>query len=263
MERLPCCVYVREKTSFRKADLMLGMKWLLVETLRASRLLLDLVSKTSNIDQLSISADSLKPKIARHENVSLMARTHAITNGNHASGDALPPSTLAAQIVQNQVRPTVTKQSEQQALFNNLLSELLHSSSADVETNVETNVQLIKVLVEAGLSVLIHEQPFAPDILVQQAKDSIAVIEHTFNRQPEILAAPVHEAGPPVCAWLLARVAAIAGRRAADKIPLFHLLDIAARALSRPTKLWRFAVAFKNLLQDTADGKASQALYPQ
>ncbi|QIW94919.1 hypothetical protein AMS68_000437 [Peltaster fructicola] len=182
-----------------------------------------------------------------------MARTNAITNGNYASGDALPPSTLAAQIVQNQVRPTVNKQSEQQALFNNLLSELLLNPSADVETNVETNVQLVKVLVEAGLSVLTHEQPFAHDILVQQAKDSIAVIEHTFNRQPEILAAPIHDSGPPVCVWLLARVSAIAGRRAADKIPLFHLLDVATRALSRPTKLWKFAVAFKNLLRDTAD----------
>ena len=63
------------------------------------------------------------------------ARPH--TNGSsvnggrlHTNGDLPPPSTLAAQIVQNQVRPEATHDNGEKATFSGLLQEILHSGAA-------------------------------------------------------------------------------------------------------------------------------------
>lgn len=184
-----------------------------------------------------------------------MARQDAITAGSHANGDALPPSTLAAQIVQNQNRPSVTKYGEQQALFASLLQEILHNPTANVETNIDTNVQLIRVLVEAGLDVLAREQPFAQNILLDRATDSVAVIERTIARQPALLIHPVSQNGPPLCLWLFVRIASIAGRHRAIDVATSSLLCVVAETFGGNVKLWRFAVAFKAVLAETKLGK--------
>lgn len=153
--------------------------------------------------------------------------------------------------MQNQTRPAVSQQSEQQALFAGLLREILHNPSADVETNVATNVQLVKVLVEAGLTVLTQDHPFAGEILAQQAIDSVSVIETTIRRQPGVLVASISQDGPPVALWLVARLAAIIGRPNTQSVPALRLLDNALQVLSESSKLWRVACDLREVLQES------------
>lgn len=185
-------------------------------------------------------------------------RTSAYTNGSnvngfhHVNGDAPPPSTLAAQIVQNQTRTDV---SPEKATFAGLLHEILHNPDAAPETDIAVNVQLITVVVEAGLSNLIVDNPFAEwDVLIPQAVDSIAVIKAAVTRQPETLFAPISPNGPQLLLWLVARLVAVCGRQHCWELPLADLLTSIVGTLSKSTKLWRSASMVQNLVRDCVDG---------
>lgn len=175
------------------------------------------------------------------------------TNGVHTNGDA-PPSTLAAQIVQNQTTSKASQQSGEKATFAGLLHEILHNPSAAPETDIGVNVQLISVVVEAGLSVLTRDDPFAQlDVLIPQAKDSLAVVEATIIRQAEVLLAPISSDGPPLVLWLFARLFSLCGRPKCDGLPITGLINSAIGALSK-SKLWRSAATVQELVRDCVNG---------
>ncbi|TKA23330.1 hypothetical protein B0A50_07538 [Salinomyces thailandicus] len=123
-------------------------------------------------------------------------------HGVHINGDGEvpPPSTLAAQIVQKQTRSAATQRQPQTAedtTLANLLHEMLYNPAAAQETDANVNVQLVNVVAEAGLGPLAIDDPFAQlDMLLPQARDSIAVIDKTIRRQPELLFTPVVDDGP-------------------------------------------------------------------
>ena len=86
--------------------------------------------------------------------------TIELTNGNNLP----PPSTIAAQIVHN--RANVARQEpENKALFGKLLQEYLRDPIAE-DSSVETYAQLIQVVAEAGLDVMLSDDPFAPGNLL-------------------------------------------------------------------------------------------------
>lgn len=178
-----------------------------------------------------------------------MAYSTSIANGYNANGDFVPPSTIAAQIVQIQHQGTVAKHNEQQALFNGLLQEILKNPTENVETNLEMNVQMVKVLVEAGLMSLANDQPFAPDILVKQAEDSVTVIETTIQRQAGVLMSPISPGGPPVCLWLFTKVVALVGRRSVE----FALPQRLLRAITS-TKIIQLTTMINEMIDDTLKG---------
>lgn len=97
-----------------------------------------------------------------------------------------PPSTIAAQIVNNHSRAHEAQEPTNNALFGQLLQEFLSDPSAE-ESNAETNLQLVSVVVEAGFKALLKENPFGRDVLLSQAKDGISVIRITIERNPELL----------------------------------------------------------------------------
>ena len=137
-----------------------------------------------------------------------------LTNGNHAP----PPSTIAAQIVHN--RANVARQEpENKALFGKLLQEYLRDPIIE-DSNTETNAQLIQVVAEAGLDILLSDDPFAPDNLLEQAKDSLLVIKLTIARKPEVLlyGGQSEDERPPLMLWLLAKILRLMGRRALSAI---------------------------------------------
>ncbi|TKA77849.1 hypothetical protein B0A55_05162 [Friedmanniomyces simplex] len=108
------------------------------------------------------------------------------------NGDVPPPSTLAAQIVQKQTRPA-PPQNEADVQLHDLLHEMLHNPKAVQETSLAVNVKLILVVAEAGLAPLSQNDLFGPsETLIAEAKDSIAVIERTVKRQPELLLTPAN-----------------------------------------------------------------------
>lgn len=176
------------------------------------------------------------------------------TNGVHTNGEAPPPSTLAAQIVQNQTTTKASQQSGEKATFSGLLHEILHNPSATPETDIGVNVQLISVVVEAGLSILTRDDPFAQlDVLIPQASDSLAVVEATIVRQSDVLFAHISQDGPPLIIWLLARLLPLCSRPKCSSLSIAGLINSAVTAVGK-SKLWRSAAMIQELVQDCVNG---------
>jgi len=185
-----------------------------------------------------------------------MARRMPNVNTSHVNGNAPPPSTLAAQIVQNQTRHAGLPKDGETATFAQLLQEILSNANAVQETDVDVNVQLINVVAEAGLAPLPLDNPFAQwDVLVPQARDSIAVIENTLKRQPEVLITQVSEDGPQLLLPLLARLLAVCGRQRCHDIPIPRLIDTAITSLSTSVRLWQSVRPVKRVFREVVDGE--------
>ncbi|KAK5125692.1 hypothetical protein LTR85_011966 [Meristemomyces frigidus] len=183
-----------------------------------------------------------------------MARRIPTANGVQVNGDLPPPSTLAAQIVQNQTRPAAPQQNGENPTFPKLLHAILNDPAAAQETDPQVNVQLIDVVAEAGLAPLALNNPFAQhDVLISQANDSLAVIEKTIKRQPELLLTPIREDGPPLALPLLARLIAICGRSKCQDLPVVRLFDSLNRTLAASTELWQSAKVLQQVCQDVVD----------
>lgn len=181
-------------------------------------------------------------------------------NANLALGDNLPPpSTIAAQIVHN--RSHVARQEpENKALFGELLQEYLRNPVIE-EANVETNAQLVGVVLEAGLDVLLKDDPFAPDTLLQQANDSLMVIQLTIKRTPEVLLfgssdKTSEEGKPPLLLWLLPKILSLLGRSHMNTIQdgLCGLLTLSLQILRKNSQLWRSACTITNIFQEIVEG---------
>lgn len=185
-----------------------------------------------------------------------MARRIPTVNGTRVNGEAPPPSTLAAQIVQNQTRPAATQKTNGQTpTFPELLHEILHNQAATVETDVATNVKLINVVAEAGLAPLTDPSPFAQfDVLITQAIDSIAVIEATVKRQPEVLFTPITQDGQQPLLPLLARLFAICGKPRCEHLRISGLLDSIMQALEASLDLWHYIQTVRQILEDCIYG---------
>ena len=196
---------------------------------------------------------------ARSENNIDMARRPAAVNGNHVNGDA-PPSTLAAQIVQNQNRQTANLMPGEVAIFDDLLQEMLYNDSAAQETNLNTNVQLVSVMAQMGLQPLGVDNPFAAwEAAIPRAADSIAVIEKTIARQPEILLAQTSEDGPQVFLNVLTAVLAACGRLKCRDLPFSRLLSTAIEVLSHSIHLWQQALVLQEVIEECVDGMSSKS----
>lgn len=186
----------------------------------------------------------------------MMVRRTATVNGVHTNGDAPPPSTLAAQIIQNQTRPALGQKKRSDApTFSELLHEILHNRAATIETDVATNVKLISVVAEAGLVPLADRSPFAQqDDLVSQAIDSLTVIESTIKRQPEVLFTPITQNDPPPLLSLLARLFAVCGKPGCEDLPIGRLLDSTLKTLNTSLDLCKYARTVCKTLENCVAG---------
>ena len=186
-----------------------------------------------------------------------MTRRMPIVNGAQINTDAPPPSTLAAQLVQNQARINVgPPQSGEAATFTQLLQEILADSNVAPETDVNVNIQLICVVAEAGLAPLAQDVPSNRfDELITQAKDSIAVIESTIKRQPEVLFTQVGEDGPQLLLSLLAHLVALCGKHGCHDLPIPSLFDTAVSAVMKSANLWHMVNVLKQALWDILNGE--------
>ena len=184
-----------------------------------------------------------------------MARRNPVANGVHSNGEAPPPSTLAAQIVQNQTRTPAPQTNGEAVTFSHLLHEILYNHAATPETDVNVNVKLVNVVAEAGLAPLADGNPFAQwDVLIEQAKDSIAVIEATIRRQPEVLFTSISPGGPQLLLPLVARLVAVCGRARCEQLPVVPLLDSIIQALDGSIDLWQNSQIVRHLVEDCIHG---------
>ncbi|KAK5108367.1 hypothetical protein LTR62_008397 [Meristemomyces frigidus] len=177
-----------------------------------------------------------------------MARRIPDVNGN-----APPPSTLAAQIVQNQTGPT-PQQNGHLIPLQSLLNEILSLPDSAQETDLAVNVQLVHVVAEAGLSPLASLDPFVNhDSVLSEAADSIAVIAKTIERQPEVLLTPISEDGPQLLLLLTSRLASICGRPKTDDLAIIGLCDATIGALVTSLEYWTAAEAVRHLYCDIVE----------
>ena len=64
------------------------------------------------------------------------------------------------------------------------------------------------------------DDPFAPDNLLEQARDSLMVIKLTITRKPEVLLYQGEESlkQPPFVLWILAKILNLLGRQNLDSL---------------------------------------------
>ncbi|KAK3679373.1 serine/threonine-protein kinase M1 [Recurvomyces mirabilis] len=172
-----------------------------------------------------------------------MARRIPDVNGN-----APPPSTLAAQIVQNQTGSAPQQNGGAEIPLKSLLNEILTLPDTAQETDIAVNVKLVHVVAEAGLSPLATLDPFANhDAVLSEAADSIAVIAKTIKRKPEVLLTPIVEGGPQLVLLLVSRLVSICGKPKTESLQIAELLDTAIRALLASLELWTAAAVVESM----------------
>lgn len=130
-----------------------------------------------------------------------MARTGGSSTQRQVLGNP-PPSTIAAQIVNNasNVKP-----------FPELLREFLRNPIID-DLDPELNVQFISTIVEAGLDNLHYDNPFASHQDKDLAIDSLRAIKISIWQIPQLLTSSRKRkekediSDPPVFLWLFPKI---------------------------------------------------------
>ena len=163
------------------------------------------------------------PKAARS------SHAYGTVNGSQHNGP--PPSTYAAQIVDTLTKAKQQPKPDERELFQQLLREILGADEAPepqaqtIETDINVNYRLIYVVVRAGLEVLLQEDPFQQQsVLTEQALNSLAVIQLTIERSPEVLffIPPAHEPGfepgGPLFLWILPKLLSILGNGRDERV---------------------------------------------
>lgn len=207
-----------------------------------------------------------------------MARRHGSGNNSTSTSFAeaaqhrdesksIPPSTLAAQIVNN--RTDDTQQHTSKATFGQLLDEI-RTCPDNVETDTQTNAQLIRVVAEAGLDPLAKDDPFCKEAeAASQAIACLDVIRIVVDRNIDVLLhTPVGvEAGElPLILWLIPRLLNIVSCDESTETQkeirrtIGHLLS----TLGRSSVLWEQHRQLQALLRACANGLflASTTLRP-
>ena len=105
---------------------------------------------------------------------------------------SLPPSTLAAQLVESLTRAKQHSSHQDRADFENLLqifeTEQDREQHAETQEDVEESAKLIDVVVKAGIDPLCRDNPFeGPKTIVNQAIRSLLVIDVTIKQCSEVL----------------------------------------------------------------------------
>ena len=136
-----------------------------------------------------------------------------------------PQSTLAAQLVSHLTNGKRRPKNQDEEAFGQLLREILGTESSQavrseaLKTDSEVDCKLIYVIVKAGLEKATLDDPLDGKTgLSRQTTDSLAAINFTIKRNPEVLfvAPRFQELDPrpigPLYLWLLPKLLALIGR---------------------------------------------------
>ncbi len=196
----------------------------------------------------------------------LNSQLHGFSNAVQQRGNT-PASTLAAQIVDRISTTDRQRSSRTTESFEQLLLELNRNAASGntTDTDIHVNCRLVYVVAEAGLKVLLEDNPFADqDLQISHASTVLTIIQLTIKRTPQILFLDLHDgsaAGIPLFLWLFPKLLAITG---VQKYPT--LQDKLAEVLftlssAKPVKstLWpRFGPMFQCLQECTEGMKFSR-----
>jgi serine/threonine-protein kinase ATR len=181
----------------------------------------------------------------------------ATTNRN---ANIPPPSTIAAQIVQNASNLHTHHDAAAKVSFGELVKEFLQHPSTD-EPDPQL-VALICVIAEAGLEGLFKDDPFAQDQQRQQGIDSISALNLIIRKKPHLLlsAKDADQHGspqPPLFIWLFPK---LVGLMSHATLQLLHhhaqdLLTSCLEVLSRNPSFWRNATSMAALYRSSVQRK--------
>ncbi|KAF2115782.1 hypothetical protein BDV96DRAFT_599348 [Lophiotrema nucula] len=178
------------------------------------------------------------------------------------NGHNPPPSTIAAQIVNNASNVKAQQQGDLKVAFPDLLKEYLkylNESSRD-ESDPQLNAQVIAVIAEAGLGPLLHDNPFAPGSTHEQGVDSLLAIKLTIKRRPPLLLSskdeePEGSLQPPLFIWLVPKLLGLLGHSNLDAIQqdVRDLLGTCLSVLGTQPALWQYTSSAVSLCRSCID----------
>lgn len=169
--------------------------------------------------------------------------------------DYLPPPSSVAVIVQNLKTGNGSARLVDRDIFQQLLAEVLGPDGGDptdtagFEDNMSVNYKVVEVVMDAGLSILLQEDPFASaEGLLLQAGNSLLVVRLTIQRSPQVLfCQPPVESGaeanrPVLFLWLLPRLFPLLGHRATKTLvgDLLETIEALFVAAARIPEAWKY-----------------------
>lgn len=175
------------------------------------------------------------------------------TNGN---ANVPPPSTIAAQIVQNATHLNARQDAAAKVSFGELVKEFLQHPNTD-EPDPQL-VALICVIAEAGLDGLFKDDPFAEDQQRQQGIDSISALKVIIQKKPHLLISAKDADGegspqPPLFVWLFPKLLGLMTHITLQPLHQHaqELLGSCLEVLSRAPLLWRHATSLALLYRSS------------
>ncbi|KAF2673965.1 hypothetical protein BT63DRAFT_422071 [Microthyrium microscopicum] len=173
---------------------------------------------------------------------------------------AIPPSTIAAQILRNGNTATAQiNRAAQREAFDKLLAEFLSDPIVDLtDENIQDNVRFVTFLVEAAGESRNQKELFSPKDLDAQAADCLRAVRITIQKQPELLMFSEDsqdEERPPFICWLLTSLLSIGSRERLTDVwtQLLQALSACTSSLlSKPTT-WLIGQEVVELLQSIAE----------
>jgi serine/threonine-protein kinase ATR len=169
----------------------------------------------------------------------------ATTNGHT---NLPPPSTIAAQIVQNASNLHARHDAAAKVSFGELVKEFLQHPSTD-ESDPQL-VALICVIVEAGLEGLFKDDPFAQDQQRQQGIDSISALILIIQKKPHLLISAKDSdedssPQPPLFVWLFPKLLGLMLHVTLQPLHQHaqNLLQLCLNVLVRNSSFWRKAAS--------------------
>jgi len=186
------------------------------------------------------------------------------------SMNELPPSTLAAQLVNNistVSRPFAHDPSQED--YRKLLEEISRyedssNGNLSIDEKLQRDHKLIYVVAQGVLEVVTKEDPFAQvqeqllraqealQFLVVTIKETPAVLAHILGLEANVKSG-IHE---PLWLWLFPRLLALVGRQRCE--PLYENISsfffATYEAVSRSSQLWHLGLTFVRYLKECTDG---------
>ena len=199
----------------------------------------------------------------------LAHRPHSQDNEN--SFDP-PPSTLAAQLINNLSTPNKPSRQAEPEDLKKLMDEVSsqEASIADFpsdEAKLEHKHKLIYVFARAVLERLAGDDPFL-DVqkIVPQASDALDIFMSTIKEMPSVLSYSIglnstfpSRGQEPLWFWLFPRVLALFGRRQCDGLieKIKDFFYVCFQIVARSPKLWKLSSFFFSYFKQCATSMCS------
>jgi hypothetical protein len=194
----------------------------------------------------------------------------ALSNGHllstlvdEVNQNAIPPSTLAAQILQTRPTTVVHTDNGHKDQFEKLLTDFLNDPVIDAgKGKIQENARFVSFLVEAALESRSKNNPFTSDALTQQAIDCLKAVCLTIERHPEILLSIRDGSSedlcpPPMLLWLIEKILCISATQPLSDgwDRLGDVLTVCQVALSTKPSTWQMGTSTLMLIRSMVESE--------